>query len=100
LATKCRWASKEASRRAKRSSKDVAQLGQLVSGLAEVEALVQVSGGDSRGGGGDGLQGPEESAGDQPAGREGDGDEDGDRDGRADEDLVRADPVPGSGDRA
>src|ERR1022692_367899 len=79
---------------------DVAPIGQLVGGLAEAEALVEVSGGDGPGGGGDGPQGPEESAGDEPAGREGDGDEDGERDGGADEELVRADPVPGSGDRA
>ena len=77
---------------------DVAQLGQLVGGLAEVEALVEVPGGDGLGGGGDGPQRPEEAAGDEPAGREGDGDEDDERDGGADEELVRADPVPGAGD--
>ena len=46
---------------------DVAQFGQLVGGLAEVEALVEVPGGDGPGGGGDGPQGPEEAAGDEPA---------------------------------
>jgi hypothetical protein len=79
---------------------DAAQFGQLVGGLAEVEALVEVSGGDRLGGGGDGPQGPEEAAGDEPAAGEGDGDEDGERDGGADEELVRADALPGAGDRA
>jgi hypothetical protein len=79
---------------------DAAQLGELVGGLAEVEALVEVPGGDGPGGGGDGPQGLEEAAGDEPAGREGDGDEEGKRDGGAYQELVRADPVPGAGDRA
>ena len=74
---------------------DVAKFGQLVGRLAEVE----VTGGDGLGGGGDGPQGPEEAAGDKPAGRESKGDEDRDRDGGGDKELVRADPVTGSGDR-
>lgn len=79
---------------------DVAQVGQLVGGFAEVEALVEVSGGDGLGGGGDGPQGAEETAGDEPAGSEGDEGEDGECDGGADEELMRADPLPGTGDRA
>jgi hypothetical protein len=78
---------------------DVAELGQLIGGLAEVEPLVEVSGGDGRGGGGDGPQGPQEAAGDEPADRPGDGDEEDDGDGGADEELLWGDPVTGSGDR-
>ncbi|WP_244170466.1 hypothetical protein [Amycolatopsis tolypomycina] len=67
---------------------DVAQFGQLVDGLAEVEALVEVAGGDGPGGGGDGPQWPEEPAGDEPAAGEGDGGEYGERDGGSGEELV------------
>jgi hypothetical protein len=79
---------------------DGAQFGQLVGGLAEVEALVQVAGGDRGRGGGDGPQGPEEAAGDEPAGSESDRDEDGHRDGGADQQLVRAEAAPGAGELA
>ncbi|GAA2852224.1 hypothetical protein GCM10020220_046910 [Nonomuraea rubra] len=78
----------------------VAELGQLVGGAAEVQAPVEVPGGDDLGGGGDGAQRSQEPSGDVPAEGQGDGDQDGQGDGGPDEELGQADAGPCAGDRA
>jgi hypothetical protein len=56
LAAKRRWASKEASSRAKRVVEGVAEFLELVIGSVQVQPLVQAAGGDPAGGGGDRAQ--------------------------------------------
>ncbi len=75
----------------------VAELGQLVRGLTEIEAPVQVSGGDDLGGGDDGAQRAQEPAGDEPAQGQGDGDQQDQGDGGSREEPGQADHGPGSG---
>lgn len=78
----------------------VAELGQLVRGLAESKSPVEVSGGDDCGGGGDGAQRAQEPAGDEPAQSQGDGNQKDQSDGGSPEELGQADPGPGFDDRA
>ena len=91
LATKWRCDSKEASSRPKRSSRVRAELGELVVGAVEVEASVQVGGGDLLRGGGDGAQRAQEPAGEPPGGRDRDGD--GDESDERGADVERARPA-------
>ena len=67
----------------------VAEAFELFVGAVEGEPLLQVGGGDSAGGGGDGPDGSQHPAGDEPAGQEGEHGHDGQSDSRVDQKLVR-----------
>ena len=89
LATKCRCASNAAARRANRSSRVSPSRLNSSSAWSQGEPFLQVGGRDSAGGGGDGPDGSQHPAGDEPAGQEGEYGDDGQGDSRVDQELVR-----------
>jgi hypothetical protein len=89
LATKCRWASKAASSRPKRLIEGVPEFLELVFRPVEGQAFVQAGRGDPPGRAGDGPDGSQHPAGDEPAGQQGEYGHDGQGDPRVDQKLVR-----------